>query len=711
MVTVVNGRASNAATLTGTYAIGQTLTATLPVGVVGTLQFTRTLVAAPFTKSAIAGAVAEAVNSLAYTLASADGGYTVGVDASKQVTPTVGGSVAVAPVSPLYMIASNRFAIPTDVGTGDANYNANFVGTTSGASNVVAFTSYKGSTAAGAGLVVGGRVTGAGITNSPETTITAVNFTDATSGTVQLSAVVTLSAVTVSQNAQHLGGNGVEAAFGGRYHSHREIFSTTWAPVGGRYLFANVVMQPAGLVEIKTPVNIQRCELRKVTAYTNGVPSASVLVEVIKFLGAGNYLMPGGGYIFTDGLTTTLDPSAAYFFDVWWQINLGDVFPSNTTFNILPGESTRSSASNLSLSAMATSGTSSALGGSSFGPIAFFAKGWDGAACGLIIGDSTQDLTNIVAAILNRDVGHASIGYGSATGGSMNYQETARWSTAMNVLYAPAVSSATAGANVYGLFDWLYNTINAGLGQTRAPWQFIHSNMGKNNIAGGGSTLSSVQGAFASAVNKARSLWPNLPWIQETLTPYVNATNNSGHTDDVNVTAGNAGSANAGSGGYIQPLNTWIMTGGGGLFNLAIDVAGPLRSTTNYMAWKEDGFVATLITALIANNTGTLTLSAAPALGTAIALEPGTSNVDIGYIVYAVRQNADGINFDMDVAAANRAPVYKKVTLAHAAGISVKGATAPDGLHQSHKGSISMANSIIAVKAQVATIANAYNGT
>lgn len=90
-----------AATLTGTFAIGQTITAKLPDGVVGTLQFTRTLATAPFTKSNIAGAVANAVNSLSYTLQNEDGGYVPGVDASNQVTQTVGGAVPASILLPL----------------------------------------------------------------------------------------------------------------------------------------------------------------------------------------------------------------------------------------------------------------------------------------------------------------------------------------------------------------------------------------------------------------------------------------------------------------------------------------------------------------------------------------------------------------------------------------------------------------------------------
>lgn len=84
------------ATITGTPTVGQALTATLPAGVTGTLQFTRTLVATPFTKSNIAGAVANTVNSLSYTLQSADAGCAVGCDVSNAVSSSAGVNVASA---------------------------------------------------------------------------------------------------------------------------------------------------------------------------------------------------------------------------------------------------------------------------------------------------------------------------------------------------------------------------------------------------------------------------------------------------------------------------------------------------------------------------------------------------------------------------------------------------------------------------------------
>lgn len=84
------------ATLTGVYAVGQTLAATYPDGVVGTIQYTRTLIAAPNTKSLISGAVANGVNSLAYTVTSADQGYAIGIDCSNQVSSAGGGQVPAA---------------------------------------------------------------------------------------------------------------------------------------------------------------------------------------------------------------------------------------------------------------------------------------------------------------------------------------------------------------------------------------------------------------------------------------------------------------------------------------------------------------------------------------------------------------------------------------------------------------------------------------
>lgn len=78
--------ASVAATLTGSGIVGEKITATLPPGVVGTLQFTKTLKVSPFTKSDIAGAVANYVNSLQYTVLPADVPYSIGCGSSNIVS-------------------------------------------------------------------------------------------------------------------------------------------------------------------------------------------------------------------------------------------------------------------------------------------------------------------------------------------------------------------------------------------------------------------------------------------------------------------------------------------------------------------------------------------------------------------------------------------------------------------------------------------------
>lgn len=80
--------ASVAAVLTGSGIVGQKITATLPDGVVGTLQFTKKLKASPFTKSNIANAVANAVNSLQYTVQPGDTIYDLSCDSSNTVSPS-----------------------------------------------------------------------------------------------------------------------------------------------------------------------------------------------------------------------------------------------------------------------------------------------------------------------------------------------------------------------------------------------------------------------------------------------------------------------------------------------------------------------------------------------------------------------------------------------------------------------------------------------
>lgn len=77
-----------AAVITGSGIVNDYITATLPAGVVGTLQFTKTLKASPFTKSNISGAVANAVNSLQYKVLLADLPYNFGCDSSNTVSPS-----------------------------------------------------------------------------------------------------------------------------------------------------------------------------------------------------------------------------------------------------------------------------------------------------------------------------------------------------------------------------------------------------------------------------------------------------------------------------------------------------------------------------------------------------------------------------------------------------------------------------------------------
>lgn len=82
------------ATITGTGVVDQPLTATLPTGYVGTLQFTRSTKAATPVKTNISGAVANAVNSLSYTPVFGDTAYTIGCDTSNVVAPSASVSIS-----------------------------------------------------------------------------------------------------------------------------------------------------------------------------------------------------------------------------------------------------------------------------------------------------------------------------------------------------------------------------------------------------------------------------------------------------------------------------------------------------------------------------------------------------------------------------------------------------------------------------------------
>lgn len=92
------------------------VTASLPAGVIGTIQFTRTMRTAPFTKTAIAGAVASNVNTLTYTIATADAGCNVGYDVSSEVSSSATIPVPTAPiVVPLLRVATPYNRVATSV--------------------------------------------------------------------------------------------------------------------------------------------------------------------------------------------------------------------------------------------------------------------------------------------------------------------------------------------------------------------------------------------------------------------------------------------------------------------------------------------------------------------------------------------------------------------------------------------------------------------
>jgi hypothetical protein len=77
---------SVSATIAGSGIVGEAITATLPASMVGTLQFTRTLKTSPFTKTNIAGAVANVVNSLQYTPVAGDTEFFIGCDSSNIIS-------------------------------------------------------------------------------------------------------------------------------------------------------------------------------------------------------------------------------------------------------------------------------------------------------------------------------------------------------------------------------------------------------------------------------------------------------------------------------------------------------------------------------------------------------------------------------------------------------------------------------------------------
>lgn len=98
--------ASGAPTLSGQFVVGGSVKAQMPPGVFATLQFTRTLKAPPYTKSALGAAIA-GVNSATYSpILAGDAIYNIGCEASAQV--------ASSPLAEIYVAPNNT---PIDPGT------------------------------------------------------------------------------------------------------------------------------------------------------------------------------------------------------------------------------------------------------------------------------------------------------------------------------------------------------------------------------------------------------------------------------------------------------------------------------------------------------------------------------------------------------------------------------------------------------------------
>lgn len=105
-----NPSVNTGSTLTGSSAVGGTLTAKLPAGTVGTIQFTRTSKTVPPVRTAIAGATANGVNTLNYVVQATDANYTIGFDVSARVNSIDG--YQIAPVAPRQV--ATRATYPTE---------------------------------------------------------------------------------------------------------------------------------------------------------------------------------------------------------------------------------------------------------------------------------------------------------------------------------------------------------------------------------------------------------------------------------------------------------------------------------------------------------------------------------------------------------------------------------------------------------------------
>lgn len=522
-----------------------------------------------------------------------------------------------APDAQRYLIAANRFAMPTDFGTGSA------------------------------GFASGGGATG-------------IN-----------------------------GGTG-SVLF--RYFRRRFKFTTgPWAPLAGRFLWANATMAIGGVLDGLFSFTIQRAEIRSL---------ADALVDTITWDGGGSHVMTPGEVVWSDA-GADLEALTSYYLDIYYTAPDGASFPS-VFANYLFGESAAANLStDYSLGSMGLNGISSSIGGH-FGPVTFVARGWDGeSAAALLVGDSILDHTTVSAAdaTARGDIGFIQKALGNATGGVMTYMSAARYSSGTSSL----TTDNFLGSGGTGFLNW-FKAANDLL-QDDPIFNAVIDEHGRNNM---GTGLSQQKTWLADTLAAIRGNYPGMAYFKTTCPPYSTRIDGTAYSSE----SGQTPSTNEQAGNLRNQWNDWLIAGADGQIDGCFDTNAVCHGT-DYAKWKVRSFETTLIDAVtVANSVTTVRLADAPAIGSTLVLEPADpSNWDIGggYCVYTVTPNGGG-GYDVALKKDSRSSNYAygtggyagRVVKTHAAGSVVRTISSPDFLHPSNETQNEMSAVVLAGKAAIA---------
>jgi hypothetical protein len=509
----------------------------------------------------------------------------------------------------------------------------------------------------------------------------------------------------------HQGGNGTALA---RYARKDYFFTTTFAPRRGRFLFVNAVNTINGFIDGLFTVPIQRLEV-----YT----AANVLVDIVKFDGAGAYDLGPGAKKWTDPIAD-LAAFSSYKLVVWWsRAAAGQSYPAMAPM-YLNGEVSGAHLSNdLSLLPMNfTASTAPGLVGGDFGPAMFVAQGGAGYVGAIGFGNSIADATAISARLstgsARGDYGFLGVGMGDANnGGPINIQQAVRYGSSFSALYQDNLNSL-GGKNVIDFLKACNDLL-----QPQPLYNVVICEHGRNSLSENQS-LDAMKGFFKGACEKMRGHYPAMPWFNTTVTPNTTVPTNGAAVPGTTQT-GN-GAANT-AGGTIQQWNDYLLDGAGGTttggapvpaITGCIDCGAVGRDPSNYTAWRTYDFSTTLLDAVTANNTNVIRVADAPDVGASLVIDAGTADIDYGSRLFTVASvvPAGGGGFTVtgcggarnslaeDTTAANNG----RLTKAHAIGATVKEVGTTDRVHPAHRVQMGMAAAVSGAKPAITGAALAY---